>query len=98
MSAEPLIHPRTFPIQKLKLSMAVGNSKHYKIKEILPRHWFQTAAKSKFDGMSDIIQEVTALTPKVISEVENQLPTDFPEKVSERILSALSRRAKELKK
>ncbi len=97
MSAEPHINPKTLPIQKVKLAMSVGN-KHYKVREILPRHWIQTAAKSRFDGIEVLMSEVAHATSNAIQAVSDELPKGFPSEVSDRIFHAMEARAKVLAK
>lgn len=98
MSADPHVNPKTLPFEKIKLAMAVGDNRHYKIKEILPRHWGQTAAKNKFSNMNDIMNEVATSTNQVIEQVRSQLPATFPKKVSDPIFKAMLNRSKLLKK
>ena len=97
MSAEPHIDPKMLPIHKIKLAMSVGKSRHYKISEILPRHWLQTSAQYKFDGMEKLIEEIVINTPIVIKAVSDELPFGFPNIVSDRIFKAMNSRVNKLK-
>jgi serine/threonine-protein kinase HipA len=96
MSADPHINPKTLPRQKINLAMAVGSSRHYKIQEIFPRHWVQTAKDTKFAGMEGLMAEVVVAAPKVIENVASKLPKGFPKEVSERIFEGMTARAKKL--
>ena len=91
MSAHPPIAKNQIPYHKAKLAMAVGENRHYKIKEIAKRHWLQTAKKAKFplSEVNEIIHEVTEQTPKVVSKVKAQLPTEFPSDVSSPIFDGM---------
>lgn len=84
MSAHPPIAKKQIQFPKAKLAMAVGDNRHYKIKEISRRHWLQTAKKAKYpvDEMNAIIDEVIEQTPAVLSRVRKMLPADFPKDVS----------------
>ena len=42
-------YPRKLPLQKLKLAMRVGT--HYRIREILPRHFGELARLAEGNGM-----------------------------------------------
>ncbi len=55
MSASP--YPE-YSKHKIKLAMAFGDNRHYKIKEIMPRHIYQTAKKSgiKAEDVDEIFQ------------------------------------------
>ena len=97
MSADPHVNPKTLPFEKIKLAMAVGDSRHYKIKEILPRHWRQTAAKGKFAEIDELIEEVRTQTESVVKTVNSNLPRHFPKKISEPIFKTMIKRSKTLK-
>ncbi len=94
MSADPHVNPRSFPLQKIKLSMAVGEGRHYHVEKIHPRHWRQTARECRFSGIDELIAETANAVPRVIDTVSGKLPKKFPEAVSGRIFRAMLRRAK----
>jgi serine/threonine-protein kinase HipA len=96
ISADPHVNPKNLPEQKIKLAMAVGENRHWKIREILPRHWLQTAAETHFPHIRALMDEVAQQTPAVISEVSKTLPKSFPSQVSDRIFSAMLARAKKI--
>lgn len=99
MSAHPPISNNQIPYEKAKLAMAVGDNRHYKIKEIFRRHWLQTAKLTKFPAneMAYIIDDLISKTDNVISNVSASLPKDFPREVSEPIFQRLADSAKRLK-
>ena len=94
MSADPHINPKTLQSQKIKLAMAVGESRYYKIKEIRPKHWHQTAKQCKFPDMGELLNEVANAVPGAIETVNKELPRGFPQAVSGPIFQALIRRAR----
>ncbi|MGK5089903.1 HipA domain-containing protein [Bdellovibrionota bacterium FG-2] len=94
MSADPHVNPQILPLEKIKLAMAIGDNRHYKVKEVRPRHWKQTAAKSKFSQIDEIIEEVRLQTDDAIDTVSSILPRDFPRRISEPIFKAMRKRAK----
>jgi serine/threonine-protein kinase HipA len=57
MSASPYLEHSK---HKIKLAMALGDNRHYKIKEIMPRHFYQTAKKSgiKMENVDEIFQDL----------------------------------------
>ena len=99
MSAHPPIEQGQIPLEKAKLAMAVGQNRHYKIKEIYPRHWLQTAKQAKFSEseMRAIIDEVCLATPQVIESVKKILPKDFPQVVANAIFDGMLNSMKILK-
>ncbi|MBI2606887.1 MAG: type II toxin-antitoxin system HipA family toxin [Deltaproteobacteria bacterium] len=96
MSADPHINPGSFPLQKIKLAMAAGDHRHFKVREIRSRHWRQTANKYKFSEIDGLIEEVIRLTPLAIEKVRGELPKGFPTAVSEPVFAALAERARTL--
>ncbi len=94
LSAQPVIDRGKLQLQKVKMAMAYGENRHYKIAELSRRHFEQTAKLCKFDlrEMNQIIDEVIAETPAVIETVKNQLPSGFPEKVANPILVGMKSR------
>jgi serine/threonine-protein kinase HipA len=56
-------YPRALPKQKLKLAMRVG--KHYRIREIFPRHFLEMARTCRFspERMREILKELATILP-----------------------------------
>lgn len=96
LSAQPLIDEDTFHPQKIKLAMAFGDNRHYKIQEIHKRHFLQAAKSSRLsaDQAEEIIQEVLTNVDKVINRVSSTLYSDFPKAVADSIFSGMKKRAK----
>ena len=94
MSATPY---RELPEQKIKLAMFVGKNRHYRIKEIQPRHFFQTAQKSGIhkedveeifsflsENLKPAIEKVNAMSKKLKA----------PAKTVDPILAGLEKRGR----
>jgi serine/threonine-protein kinase HipA len=87
---------------KAKLAMAVrGKNPHYKISEILPRHWRE--AGERFGIVSaegrpaqHIIDDLAQRTPAVIRAVKSQLPAGFPQQLAGSVLDGLQAAAGQL--
>ena len=102
MSAWPVIGdgPNRFQWQKVSMAMAVlaGNN-HYKMGEILRRHWNATAKTNAVGtDLEALIDRYTALAPKAVAEVQAQLPDDFPAQVSDAIFEGVLRQAELLRR
>ncbi len=67
MSAAP--YPQ-FPVQKVKLAMAVGDKNYYRVKQIQLRHFYQTGQKSGLgkQDMDDIFSNLADRMEGAISE------------------------------
>lgn len=94
MSAAPYLQ---FPVQKIKLAMAVGEKKYYRLQQIQLRHFYQTGQKaglSKQD-IDDIFSSLAARTENALSEAAN-LAADagMPESAYEQILKGVRNRVK----
>jgi len=78
-----------------KLAMAFrAKHKHYKLKDISTRHFFDVANKLGLsDEVGGMIDEVVEATPKVLQDVEAMLPRDFPAAVAETIFKGLTESA-----
>jgi serine/threonine-protein kinase HipA len=88
LSAWPIIGrgPNRIPWPKAKLAMAVrSKNAHWKLAEIHRRHWENLGRTSGLvDGVA-WIDEIIQLTPKVIEQVQDALPPDFPGSVVEAV-------------
>lgn len=94
LSAQPMIDSGKFQNEKVKMAMAVGKSRHYKIKEIYRRHFLQTSKLCRYNAqeMNSIIDETLSEVPKVIDQVSSKLRSDFPNNVAESIFSGMKSR------
>jgi serine/threonine-protein kinase HipA len=83
-----------------KLAMAFrSKSAHYKLKDIYPRHFHAVANKLGLGGAVDqILEEIVAETPTVISKLGSMLPEDFPQRVADTIFSGLEESAKKIQR
>lgn len=100
LSAWPVIGhgANNLPVEKAKLAMALrGKSKHYRLKDIQRRHFNQTVSKSGLGETAEpLINEILAITSTVISQVQKEMPSDFPPEVLDSVLAGLQQSAKRL--
>ena len=81
--------------QEYRLAMAVGTNRHYRIDEIVPRHFVQSASMS---GVSMELAErwmwdVASKVPEELERVRHRVGSAVPEELVESIGAAASRRA-----
>ncbi|MEN8179092.1 MAG: type II toxin-antitoxin system HipA family toxin [Pseudomonadota bacterium] len=77
---------------KIKLAMAVGSSRHYRIKEIQPRHFYQTGQRAglRTQDMDDIFSDLVAKVDDALVKVgEKARLAGIPESTSEPILEGV---------
>jgi serine/threonine-protein kinase HipA len=94
MSVAP--YPEYSP-HKIKLAMAIGNRRHYRIKEIQPRHFYQTAQKAGFskEDMDELFADIlsrTSTAAKQAAALADQ--AGMPKKTTDAILTGIDKRAK----
>lgn len=99
LSADPIVAQKGLSEKKIALAMAVeGKSRHYRIHEIVRRHWDETAKKSRIpqSDVDRIFSEVFTAVGSLRSEVGKILPKRFPAAVVEPILDGIESRLKRL--
>lgn len=91
LSAYPILGGKGMNIRSLKLAMGLTASKgkKYPIDKIYTRHFLDTAKSVRFDTarMEEIMKEFAINMPKSIKELEAELPSDFPNSISDCIFS-----------
>ena len=78
----------------MKLALAVGDSRHYGVHEIMPRHFLQTATKSGIPAsvVQSILDELLESAQTAVSKVMEDLPAGFPEGLARSIVGGLRSR------
>lgn len=100
LSASPFVGegPRKLSRHRLKLAMAVrATNPHWKMNEILRRHWSAVSQRTGLGNLAEeIIAELIDATPNVINRIEEDLPRDFPDSISQPIIAGLREKVKAL--
>ena len=98
LSAQPLLDAGSLRRTQMKLAMAVGDGMHYRVDEIMPRHFQQSAAKAGLPGTlaAEIAEELLLAFPGVIDDLNSRLPPDVPEKLTASITKGVHSRLKRL--
>jgi len=94
MSAQPLLDEKSLQRKDMKLAMSVGKNNHYRIHEIQPRHFQQTAERAGLaDDMAELaLNQIRDRLPDAITTVCKKLPKDFPETVRDSIAEGALKR------
>ena len=94
MSVQPLFDARQLRRNQVKLSMAVGNNRHYRLHDILPRHYYQSAKRAGVaqSVVTSILDEIQIELMSAIDKVSNELPRDFPENIKQSIVEGVHSR------
>ncbi|WP_413741881.1 type II toxin-antitoxin system HipA family toxin [Sodalis sp. RH15] len=101
LSAWPVIGKSNshFPWKKCKLAMAVrGNSNYYHLYRIQRRHWIN---HGKLTGLvqqyvESMMDDIIAMTPRVIERVSALLPESFPTELAESIFTGMRQQCERL--
>ncbi len=94
LTAQPSLDSGQIQPKQMKLAMSVGTNKHYRIAEIVGRHFVQTgnAAGLPKSLVSNAIDSIIAAAEPALAEVENQLPRGFPEAIHIAVKAAVTER------
>lgn len=94
MSAQPVIDAKQVRQNQTKLAMAVGDHGHYVVKQILPRHFVQTAATCGIPTKSVdlMLQDLGDTGAAAIDQALATLPRGFPEAVAKSIANGAKER------
>lgn len=97
MSAAP--YPEFSP-HKIKLAMAIGDKRHYRLKEIQPRHFYQTGQKAGLrpQDIDDLFADLLSRLDAVLNDGAAQAAlAGMPEATLHPVLDGVSKRAALLK-
>lgn len=96
LSAWPILDAgqHSLPYKKVKMAMAVrGSAPHYRLADILPRHWQATAQRSGIPGLWDDMGALVARVPQALAAVRAELPADFPTALADQVFAGVLRHA-----
>jgi len=83
--------PSQINVHDAKLAMSLrGKSRHRKIFEIQRRHFDSTAKLCGLASADALVERILALTPRVIEQVQRELPEGFSQQVLDRTLRGLA--------
>lgn len=87
LSAQPSLMAGQLQKKQMKLAMAVGTNRHYRVDEIAPRHFEQTAAKAGVGkpAVAQVMENLKAVGAAALEKTIAELPRGFPGEVAEPI-------------
>ena len=99
LTAQPSLDAHQIERKQMKLAMSVGTSRHYRINEILRRHFVQTgeAAGLPKSLVRDAIEEMADTVPQAIAKIESELPVDFSVAIHTSVKEAITDRLGKLR-
>jgi serine/threonine-protein kinase HipA len=83
LSAQPSLDAGQIQRKQMKLAMSAGDKRHYKIDDIMPRHFLQTAEKAGVGAsvVQPILDDLGSTIPGAVERVVQSLPSGFPEQL-----------------
>jgi len=89
---------RQIPRNAFRLAMAIGDKRRYKVTEIAPRHFEQTAKLAGFpiDALHEVMAEIVSELPRASEALTDQLDARVPAAMAEAIMAAANTRAKQV--
>ena len=98
ISAQPSLDTGQIKRNKMKLAMAVGDSRHYVVGGVMPRHFVQTAAKAGIGAglVTAIFDELRTQIPAAVEQVTASLPKGFPAEVADSVSNGVKARLRRL--
>ena len=98
LSVQPNFDAGRIRRTQMKLAMAVGGRRHYRLDEITPRHFLQTARFCDIPERTAIavLDEVAQSADQAMDKTLSSMPKDFPEKLAVSIINGAKTRLKTL--
>lgn len=87
ISAQPSVDFKQILWRQFRLAMSFGAKPHYQIRQIAPRHFFQTADQAGIGRLviESVIQELRDGTASAVESVVASLPKNFPDEIASSI-------------
>lgn len=98
LTAQPAFDKRQIPNNKYKLAMSAGKSRHYRILEIMGRHFVQSgkAAGLGLTLMRNAIESILDNADSAGNRARAKMPDDFVHDIHESIADAITKRLRHL--
>ena len=94
LTVQPLLDARQIAQRQMKLAMSAGRNRHYRVDEIQPRHFLQTAGLASVAERTALraLEHVAGRVERAFEEVEQALPPGFPERIHASVRDAATPR------
>ena len=96
LSVQPIFEAGQLRRTQMKLAMAVGSSRHYRLDEITPRHFLQTARLCDIPQATAIavLDEIAQTADAALDHAQSSMPKGFPERLAASIVNGAKGRLK----
>lgn len=98
LSAEPSLAAHQIERRQMRLAMAIGDRRRYRLDQIAPRHFIQTAVQAGYDAEETrlILQELHCAAGPAFEATINAMPPDTPAALTNPIGEAIRQRLVQL--
>lgn len=98
LTAQPSFDARQIDHRQFRLAMSVGRNRHYRMHEILGRHFVQTgeAARLPKKLVLDAIEFMAGTADAALKQVEQELPASFPQAIHDSVKGGVMERVSKL--
>ncbi|MBL4807751.1 MAG: type II toxin-antitoxin system HipA family toxin [Rhodobacteraceae bacterium] len=93
LTAQKAVDDGQIQHNRMRLAMAVGDHNHYRINEVVKRHYAQTAKSCGLPDIDGMIDRITAKIDVAIEITRQVLPHGFPEDLARSTFSGIESRA-----
>lgn len=94
LTVQPTLDAGQLNRKDFKLAMRVGKSRHYKVEEIVARHFMETGVQAGLSrvAIAALFEDIRASADKAISTTYEALPKDFPATLTDSLAAAITDR------
>lgn len=96
LSAEPSLAAHQIDRRQMRLAMAIGDRRRYRLDEIAPQHFLQTAARAGYDTQAtrDILEEILSTAEAAFEAAVVAMPEATPAALIDPIGAAIRQRVR----
>ncbi|MFA9461039.1 type II toxin-antitoxin system HipA family toxin [Thiohalorhabdus methylotrophus] len=100
VSVQPSLESGQIQPEHMRLAMSVGARRHYKVHEVLGRHFAQSGQEAGLPErlVHDALEEMAGRAREAVERVEAELPAGFPEEIHESVKRGMLDRIRRLER
>lgn len=94
LTVQPSLDAGQLNRKDFKLAMRLGKSRHYKVEEIVTRHFMETGVQAGLsrEAIAALLDDIRSSADKAINTTYDALPRDFPAALTDSLATAITDR------
>jgi serine/threonine-protein kinase HipA len=94
LTAQPAVDKGQIALNKFRLAMSAGKNRHYRMSEVMGRHFVQTGKAAGLGriAMRNAIAELLDLAAHAPDQARGQMPDDFAHAIHDSVAAAIAKR------